>query len=33
MDMVNSPQLLLIALGVLAASILAKWGACYAAAR
>jgi Kef-type K+ transport system membrane component KefB len=33
MDMVNSPQLLLIAAGVLAASILAKWGACYAAAR
>jgi len=33
MDMVNSPGLLLIALGVLVASILAKWGACYAAAR
>jgi Kef-type K+ transport system membrane component KefB len=33
MDMVNSPQLLLIALGVLAASVLAKWGACYVAAR
>jgi Kef-type K+ transport system membrane component KefB len=33
MDMVNSPQLLLIALGVLACSILAKWGACYVAAR
>ncbi len=33
MDMVNSPQLLLIALGILAASILAKWGACYVAAR
>jgi Kef-type K+ transport system membrane component KefB len=33
MDMVNSPALLLIALGILAASILAKWGACYAAAR
>jgi Kef-type K+ transport system membrane component KefB len=33
MDMVNSPQLLLIALGVLAASVLAKWGACYLAAR
>jgi Kef-type K+ transport system membrane component KefB len=33
MDMVNSPSLLLIALGILAASVLAKWGACYAAAR
>ncbi|WP_297516022.1 cation:proton antiporter [uncultured Caulobacter sp.] len=33
MDMVNSPELLLIALGVLAASIVAKWGACYVAAR
>lgn len=33
MDMVNSPELLLIAVGVLACSILAKWGACYAAAR
>ncbi len=33
MDMVNSPELLLIALGVLAASILAKGGACYLAAR
>ncbi|WP_442680972.1 cation:proton antiporter [Sphingomonas sp. ASY06-1R] len=33
MDMVNSPTLLLIALGILAASILAKFGACYAAAR
>ena len=33
MDMVNSPELLLIALGILAASILAKWGACYLAAR
>ncbi|WP_454715375.1 cation:proton antiporter [Caulobacter segnis] len=33
MDMVNSPTLLLIALGVLACSILAKWGACYVAAR
>ena len=33
MDMVNSPQLLLIALGILACSILAKWGACYIAAR
>ena len=33
MDMVNSPQLLLIALGVLAASVLAKGGACYLAAR
>ena len=33
MDMVNSVELLLIALGVLACSILAKWGACYAAAR
>ncbi|WP_294390235.1 cation:proton antiporter [uncultured Sphingomonas sp.] len=33
MDMVNSASLLLIALGILAASILAKFGACYAAAR
>ena len=33
MDMVNSPQLLLIALGILACSIVAKWGACYVAAR
>ena len=33
MDMVNSPALLLIALGVLAASIVAKGVACYAAAR
>ena len=33
MDMVNSPTLLLIALGVLIASILAKGGACYLAAR
>jgi len=33
MDMVNSPSLLLIALGVLAVSILAKFGACWAAAR
>jgi Kef-type K+ transport system membrane component KefB len=33
MDMVNSPELLLIALGILAASILAKFGACWAAAR
>ncbi|WP_116092122.1 cation:proton antiporter [Sphingomonas crusticola] len=33
MDMVNSPSLMLIALGILAASILAKFGACYAAAR
>ncbi len=33
MDVVNSPQLLLIALGVLAASIVAKGVACYAAAR
>jgi Kef-type K+ transport system membrane component KefB len=33
MDMVNSAELLLIALGVLAASVLAKWGACYVAAR
>ena len=33
MDMVNSASLLLIALGVLAASVLAKFGACYAAAR
>ena len=33
MDMVNSPQLILIALGVLVASVLAKGGACYLAAR
>ncbi|CAN5505718.1 cation:proton antiporter [soil metagenome] len=33
MDMVNSPQLLLIALGILVASIAAKGVACYAAAR
>ena len=33
MDMVNSPTLLLIAVGILAASILAKFGACYVAAR
>ena len=33
MDMVNSGELLLIALGILAVSVLAKFGACYAAAR
>ncbi len=33
MDMVNTLSLLLIALGILAASILAKFGACWAAAR
>ena len=33
MDMVNSPSLLLISLGVLVASVLAKGGACYLAAR
>ncbi|SEN10000.1 transporter, CPA2 family [Sphingomonas gellani] len=33
MDMVNSPALLLVALGILAASVLAKGGACYLAAR
>jgi Kef-type K+ transport system membrane component KefB len=33
MDMVNSVSLLLIALGVLVVSVLAKFGACYAAAR
>ena len=33
MDMVNNGELLLIALGILAASIFAKFGACYAAAR
>ncbi len=33
MDMVNTLPLLLVALGILAASILAKFGACYAAAR
>ena len=33
MDMVNSPLLLAIALGILAVSVLAKFGACWAAAR
>ena len=33
MDMVNSPMLLLLALGILLASVLAKGGACYLAAR
>jgi Kef-type K+ transport system membrane component KefB len=33
MDMVNTPALLAIALGILAISILAKFGACWAAAR
>ncbi|NML04331.1 cation:proton antiporter [Sphingomonas sp. G-3-2-10] len=33
MDMVNSVELLLIAFGILIVSILAKFGACYAAAR
>ncbi|WP_315760650.1 cation:proton antiporter [Sphingomonas sp. Y38-1Y] len=33
MDMVNSVSLLVVALGILAVSILAKFGACYAAAR
>jgi Kef-type K+ transport system membrane component KefB len=33
MDMVNSVELVLIALGVLAVSVLAKFGACWAAAR
>ncbi|MEO7553535.1 MAG: cation:proton antiporter [Alteraurantiacibacter sp.] len=33
MDMVNSPQLLLIAFGILVVSIVAKFGACWAAAR
>ncbi len=33
LDMINSWQLLLIALGVLVASVLAKFGACYLAAR
>ena len=33
MDMVNSPELLLIALGILVASVLAKGVACYGAAR
>ncbi len=33
MDVVNSVELLLIALGVLAVSVLAKFGACWAAAR
>jgi Kef-type K+ transport system membrane component KefB len=33
LDMVNSVSLLLLALGILAISVLAKFGACYAAAR
>jgi Kef-type K+ transport system membrane component KefB len=33
LDIVNSPSLLLIALGILAVSILAKFGACWTAAR
>lgn len=33
LDMINSVELLLIALGVLVASVLAKFGACYLAAR
>lgn len=33
LDMVNSPTLLLLAFGILAASVLAKGGACYLAAR
>lgn len=33
LDMVNSPALLLIAIGILVVSILAKFGACWAAAR
>ncbi|RYD68356.1 MAG: cation:proton antiporter [Sphingomonadales bacterium] len=33
MDMVNSASLLLVALGILAVSVLAKFGACWAAAR
>jgi Kef-type K+ transport system membrane component KefB len=33
LDMINSGELLLIALGILAASVLAKFGACYVAAR
>ena len=33
MNMVNSPMLLLVALGILLASVLAKGGACYLAAR
>ncbi len=33
LDMINSAELLLIALGVLAVSVLAKFGACYLAAR
>jgi len=33
LDMINSVQLLMIAAGVLAASVLAKFGACYLAAR
>ena len=33
MDMVNSPSLILVALGILVASVVAKGGACYIAAR
>lgn len=33
MDMLNSMQLFLIAIGILAASVMAKFGACYLAAR
>ena len=33
LDMINSAELLLIALGILLASVLAKFGACYVAAR
>ena len=33
MDMVNSPSLLVVALGILLVSVLAKFGACWAAAR
>lgn len=33
LDMINSGELFLIALGILAASVLAKFGACYVAAR
>lgn len=33
LDMINSPELILIAAGILVASVLAKFGACYLAAR
>lgn len=33
LDLINSGELLLVAAGILAASVLAKFGACYLAAR